>query len=166
MQRRTGVHRGFTLLELVLAMIVMSVVAVIVMPVTVAATESYAQARTLRDTAESGFYAMDRVIRLIREAPAGTSTGLDVASADASGIVFGDGRGVRLSGTDLVLVDGDTESPLLRDVGVFELTYLEADGGTVAADAANAHRIHVRLQAAGMELAAVVFPRVWIGGGI
>ena len=159
------VSRGFTLLELVLAMIVMSVVAVIVMPVTVAATESYAQARALREVAESSFYAIDRVVRLVREAPAGASTGLGIGSADASEIVFSDGRGIRLSGTDLLLVEGDAESPLLRNVQEFELIYLEEDGQTITLDAAAAHRIHVRLKSAGMELTAVVFPRVLIGGG-
>lgn len=157
---------GFTLLELVLAMIVMSVVAVIVMPVTVSATESFAQARSLREISESTLYALDRVVRLIREAPGGEATALDLIAADQDEIVFADGRGVRLTGTDLLLVSGDAEFPLLRGVSSFELVYLESDGLTAAGEPANAQRVQIRLSAQGMDLATVVFPRALVGGDL
>src|SRR5262249_55413076 len=116
--RRT---RAFTLVEATVAIIIISCTAACIVPVVFSAGDAYANSATVRRTAERGAYAMERVVRLLRDAPAGATRGtLDITSASATLVRFGDGRGAELSGTTLSLRDtSGTLSPLCDGVTTF-----------------------------------------------
>jgi prepilin-type N-terminal cleavage/methylation domain-containing protein len=158
--------RGVTLIELIAAIMVMSVIASVIMPVIVSSTESYATARTVRLSTESLAYASDQLQRVIRKAPSGEGgSGLGVLIGTSERVEFLDGTGVELVGTDLsLLVPGGDPVVLCRDVDMFRLSYIGDDGRTsVLADPTTAHRVGFRIQNQGSVISAVAFPRVWIG---
>lgn len=156
--------RAFTIIELVVAMVVMSVIAGVITPVIVSATDDYAASRDLRTAVDDGAFAIDAMVRIIRAAP-GDAGGLDLTSADAQSFIPATGRGFTLTGTTLELVTPAGNAPLARDVRAFELVYLLEDGITQAATPADAHRIHISADIGGLSLSAAVFPRINIGGG-
>lgn len=161
-----GARRSaFTLLELMLAAIVMAVIASVVMPVIVAATDAYASARSLRTSVESASYAIERIARMIREAPLSESGELlAIAQATEHHLEFADGRGFRFDGSVLELLTAGATAPLARDVEGFGLHYLADDGVTPAAEPAAAHRVHVEMTVGGVRVSVCVFPRVRAGG--
>lgn len=161
--RRRARRAGFTLLELTLSIIAVSAVSAAVVPLLVSATDAYAASRQARDAVNDAYFAIDAVSRLIREAPAGTTTRLQVHAADEYALLFAPDQGVRLSGSTLELLTPDGEAPLARNVESFTIEYLDNDGLTPAADPAEAHTLRIRLTVSGMTLSAVVFPRVNIG---
>lgn len=165
---RTGARRAVTLLELVAAITVLSIIASVIMPVIVSATESYASSRSLRSSTESLAFASDQLQRAIRSAPSGVAgTGLGVSTATNDRVVFTDGTGFELDGTDLnILVPGSDPAPVCRDVESFSISYIAQDGSSNAiGDPTNAHRIAFMIQCDGATVSGVAFPRVWIGQG-
>lgn len=160
--------RGFTLVELLASIVVLAIIGAVVLPLVATATSRYRIATDQRAAVERVAYALDRVVRLIREAPAGPGGTLDLASASADALRFGDGRGIEMASGDLVLrLPDGTTGVLCPDVDVVELRYIAADGVTDvgATDPARAWRVEVRLGAAGVELIAAAFPRVRTMGG-
>ncbi len=158
-----------TLLEATLSIIIVSIIAAIITPVIVTATESYAVAANTRQQVEQAAYAMDRIVRVLREIPLDDSNPdlLGITSLSTDAIVLDDTRALQLTGTALVMTDraGRTGS-LCEDVTVFTLSLLGADGQTpVLADDADAHVLEVRLVAGGLDLRTRVMPRVRMSGG-
>jgi len=167
MPRRTNTaaRRAFTLIELILAMMIMSLVTAVVTPVILSATDAYASARTLRNQSETASFSVDRVVRALREAPSGTATRLGITTATADTIIFTDGQGLQLTESTLELVTPDGTAPIARDVESFTIEYLDEDGLTPVDDPANAHRFHVSIELPGQSLRVCAFPRVNVGGG-
>jgi type II secretory pathway pseudopilin PulG len=66
LQHRTTAH-AMTLLEAVLAMTIISIIAGILTPMLVAASDHYAAAANTRQSLEQSASAMDRIVRLLRE---------------------------------------------------------------------------------------------------
>lgn len=159
-------HRAFTIIELVVAMVIMSVIAGVITPVIVSATDHYAASRDLRTTVDDGGFAIDAMVRIIRETPAHPSGGLGLMTADARSFVTSDGRGFAINETTLELITPDAVAPLARDVRSLEIIYILDDGVTLAPSPAQAHRVHVTADIGGLRLSAVAFPRVRIGGGL
>ncbi len=158
-------HSGFTLVETIAVILVLGVLAGVTAPLMVGAAGSYADARDGRRAVEDASFALDRIVRILREAPSDATAGEPgFASADADGFELADGTEVSLSGTDLMLsIAGGAAAPLCRDVAVFELTYRGADGavldfggGDVPGDAA---RVEIRIAASGQEMRTAVFLR-------
>lgn len=165
--RDTRMHQsGFTLLELLAAIVVMSVISATLMPVISSASESYAAARHVRSTTEHAAFALDRVTRITRQAPIGAGdTGVSITSSSASAIEFGDGTGFQLLGSTLeMLVPGDDPVPLCFDVDSFTISYLADDGITdISQTPELTHRFVYTIVVDGVELNVLVFPRIWIG---
>jgi len=165
-------HGGFTLIETIAVILIVGLLAGVVGPLMVGAAGAYAGARDGRAAIENASFAMDRIVRVLREAPEGATEGT-AAFAKALPGVFGftDGSFVSKSGTDVVMVEpgGATSHPLARDVTAFELTYLRDDGlelDTGAGDdVSDIRRVEIRLVAGGQELRTGVFLRVGMGGG-
>jgi prepilin-type N-terminal cleavage/methylation domain-containing protein len=155
-------RRGFTLLELVLAMTVVAVVSVVVTPVLLASADAYAAARDLRRTADEAAFATSLVTRTIREAPPGDSTRIGVVSADADSLIFTNDTGVRLTGGTLEAVTPQGPVPVARGVSALAFVYVSDDGVTPCPPA-EAHRVHVSLTVRGLTVSAVAFPRVNVG---
>lgn len=130
------------------------------------ATNAAASDRTRR-ACESGAYAMDRIARMLRDAPAGTTTGtLSLTSAASDTIGFADNRALFIKGDQLWFRNTDgAEDVLITDVEDFEITYLAADGVTdTSATPQTTQRFVVRLVTSGFELRIAVFPRVRLAG--
>ncbi len=158
--------RGLTLLELVASILIMSVISVAVLPVIASAADGYASATNTRHDTERIAFALERCIRLLREA-SGTDPvgGLDIAAATSDRIVFGDGRGLSLSGSDLLFLEsGQPDSPLCRDVTLFRIDYIGGDGvsDTIAAPATT-QRFNITLTSGDITLTGSAFARARIG---
>lgn len=160
--------RGFTLIELLAVIIVMSVVAVITSPIVFSATDAYAKSARQRRSAERVAAALDRIARILREAPAKTSPigATDFTAATSSSFSLAGGTAVSLSGTDLTLATGTVSATTLcPDVTVFTLTYLNTSGASidVSSGTDSVRRVIVRLAAGGADLSTTVWIRTGLG---
>lgn len=151
--------RGFSLIEMVASLVLVSVIAAVLAPVLNSAADEIAAARELRQASDDAGFAMASVTRILREATPGESVNLGLSGADATSVVFLDGRGVRLRGDVLEMLTDAGAAPLARGVTNFEVIYLATDGVTPCPPQ-DAQRFHVTLTVRGLTLAGVVFPRV------
>ncbi len=161
-------RNAFTLLELLAAIVVMAVISVVVLPVLSSASESYSTTRDIRSRTEHLAFALDRVTRMIRQAPIGTGgTGVGIQSAGTTSLIFTDGTGFELNSGKLeMIVPGEPNALLCEQVDAMEVLYLQADGVSSALAAPQqAHRIVVTLTSGQLEMSVVAHPRVWIGQG-
>lgn len=156
-------RRAFSLLELVLSMVVVSVIAGVITPIMMSATDAYAASNQARQATDDATFAVNTLVRMIREAPAGEDTPLGIASASDEHIIFSNDHGFRLNADTLERVTPDLVAPLVRDVESFSIEYLAADGRTTALTPDQAHRVHFTLQIRGVTVTAAAFPRVNFG---
>lgn len=166
MRRRAGSSDGrgagaFTLVEVMVSVVVLGVIAAVTLPVVSGVTNSYAAAADVREKTERVAFAMDRCLRLLRECPAGAdASAVSITSASPSAVVLGDGRGLQLSGTDLLLLSGSSTSPLCRNVTAFVITYRGTDGTTsTQGTPGSTHCFDVSITADGVTLSGSAFPR-------
>ncbi|USN98755.1 MAG: prepilin-type N-terminal cleavage/methylation domain-containing protein [Phycisphaeraceae bacterium] len=163
-QTRAAHRRGMTLLEVMASVIILSITAVVVLPVIDAASRNYSETANVRSQTGRIRYAIDRVTRVLRQAPAGETSGtIGVARFDADTAEFSDGTGVDLVDGSLMLLDPVQDDAMLLDgVTAFELVALGSDGVTpVPGDAPETvDRYRVRLATADTELRMIVYPRV------
>jgi prepilin-type N-terminal cleavage/methylation domain-containing protein len=157
-------RRAFTLLEALLSIVIIAVVAAVTLPVVNGATDAYADATSARRATENVAFAMERVVRLLRDAPAGTTSNtIGVTTATANRLTFTDGTSARLSsGTLYLIADAAAgEGTLLTNVETFDIQYIGADGVTsVLSTPSTTQRFHVTIRAGGAELRCVAFPRM------
>ena len=167
--RQYSRHAGaFTLLELLAAVVVMSIISAVLVPVITAASDSYATTREVRSTTERVAFALDRITRVIREAPIGPSdTGIGVTSASASGIELSDGTGFTLVGSRIeLLVPGQSNAPLATEIDAMTISYFGDDGiANTISNPSESRRIAVQIQSGDVIMSVVIFPRIWIGQG-
>ncbi len=160
-------RRAMTLLEMTAAITVLGVISAAILPVIASSADAYASAaRTRRDTERIAF-AAERCVRLLREADAGAAVGeLDISIAAPDHVLFTSGRGFRLDGADLVLImPGEPEAPICRDVDSLVIQYLGADGVTSTSATPNAtHRFNVTIESGDLALSVTAFARAQIGG--
>lgn len=162
------IQHGFTLIELLAAILVMSIISVTLMPVIASASESYIVARQVVGSTERAAFAIERITRIVRQAPIGPSDeGVGIANATTTSVEFTDQTGVQLVGTQLeMLVAGADPVPLCFNVESFEIRYIGADGLTnTILDPTNTHRIEFMITTQGTQLSVLAHPRVWIGQG-
>lgn len=155
-------RRGFTMIECVCAITVLAAVASVVLPVVSGATTAYANATQARDVSENTAYALDRVLRLLRDTPIRISDGqADITSASATHLTLGDGRGINLDGDVLHLTTpGGSPAPLLRGVEAFEIGYFNQLGTTSTLSTPGATWVYtVRIRASGFEVRGLAFVR-------
>lgn len=159
-------RRAFTLLELLAAVLVMSVISAVLLPVISSASESYTTTRDVRTRTERVALALDRISRLIREAPVGDGdSGIGVTQATSSSLEFTDGNGFLLENGSLMLLVPDMYPVILcDDVDDVVVQYLGDDGvvNTIAAPGST-HRFVVTVTSDQLEMSVIVHPRVWIG---
>ena len=151
-----------TLIEMLVAITVLAVVGAVLLPVINSAVDVYAATSTLRNASENCSFAMDRAVRLLRDAPSGSTAGqVGITTAQANEVRFSDGRGLSLSNGVLLIRQADgTTAPLCRNVTAFELTYLDQDGVvSTAATPALTQRINVRIALAETQLTATAVIR-------
>jgi hypothetical protein len=151
------------LVEVTMTVLILSVVSASVVPIVFTAGDAYANASNVRRTAEKTAYAMERVVRTLRDTPAGTVRGtLDIVTASPSEVRFGSGKGIELTGTTLYerATDG-TLSPLCDQVTSFTIQYFGNDGVTsTTATPGSTQRFNVTIVCDGFELRSGVLARV------
>jgi prepilin-type N-terminal cleavage/methylation domain-containing protein len=154
--------RAFTLVEVTVTVIILGLIGATVAPIIFGAGEAYTTASTVRRTAEKSAYAMERVIRLLRDAPPGPTRGtVNITTAGSSQVRYADGRGIELTGTTLYerFTDGTT-SPLCEGVSGFTIAYLRDDGQTSStATPADTQRFNVTLICNSFELRSSALAR-------
>lgn len=138
-----SIRRGFTLIELVCVVVVLSALAAVAGPVVLSAGEAHRKAATHRETIEHASFALDRILALIREgpdSPAGSgAAGLVLASPTA--FEFTDGRKVELDqGVVWVTIPGAPggRARLCDGAAQLAFSYLGADGVTNTSSAPTA----------------------------
>lgn len=155
---------AFTLLEGLLSIVIIAVIAAVTLPVVTGAADNYASAATARRSTEEVAFAMERAVRLLRDAPGGPTTNtIGITSAAPTEVVFADGTSLSLQGDQLMMTadSGSGQGVLLKNVEDFEVRYLAQDGVTdCGADPQNTHRFFVIIKAGGAELRCIAFPRV------
>lgn len=166
MKPRSIQPRAFTLVELTVTVVVMSVVAALLIPVIHGAADAYGSSVSTRQTSERVAYAMERTLRLLRDVPLGASDGtVGISSAGDDSITFSDGRSLRLESGAIILTDSGVDAPLCREVQAFEIKYLAEDGRTsTIATPTTTQRFSVTIKSGNFELRGAAFARVRSGG--
>jgi type II secretory pathway pseudopilin PulG len=156
-------RRGFTLVEATAAIIIISSISACIVPVIFSAADAYANTAAVRRSSEKGAYAMERIIRMLRDAPAGGARGtLDITIAASNKIRFSDGHGAEVSGSTLNLRAADgTLSPLCDNITTFTIDFLANDGVTsTLATPTTTQRFNVTIVTDGFELRSSALARV------
>lgn len=159
---------AFTLLELIAAVLVMSIISVVLLPVLTTASESYTTTRSIRTSTEQVAFALDRMARIVRQAPIGTDdTGVGISSATVSSIEFFDNTGFAFNnGAIEMLVPGASNAKLCPNVDDLSIQFLAEDGitSTLAAPTTT-HRVCITVTSGDLRMSVIVHPRIWIGQG-
>ncbi|MFG0245829.1 MAG: prepilin-type N-terminal cleavage/methylation domain-containing protein [Phycisphaerales bacterium JB052] len=166
--RSASTRKAFTLLELLVTVLLMGIISAVLLPVISSASEAYSTTRDVRARSEHIAHALDRVARVIRQAPIGTDDeGLGVVNASVSTFELSDGTGFELNGSSVeILVPGQPNAILCEDVDDLVIQYIAEDGITnTLADPVNAHRVVVTITSGDLSMSVVAHPRVWIGQG-
>ena len=161
-------RRAFTLLELLLTVLILGVISAVLLPVISSASEHYTTTREIRNRTEHVAQALDRIARIVRQAPIGASdSGLGVNDASVTSIAFSDGTGFLLNGKRIEMrVPGAPNALLCEDVDDLVIGYLASDGRTsTLADPTSTHRMVVTITSGDLTMSIVAHPRVWIGQG-
>jgi len=165
--RQDSLHRAFTLVELLGVIVIFATLAGVISPVVLEAAGAHRRAATQRDASQRAGYALERIVRLLRETPPASpgdpAPGLAVAATDHVERI--DGAKVELIDSTLWLTPAAGEAaPLCQGVEAFELAYIGADGAadTVATPEAT-QRVAIRIVVDGFELRTVVFLRITEG---
>lgn len=143
-----GHRRGFSLVELVVVIMLMGILfsagAVLLGKV----FTSYFTARDITDAQWQGLVALERMtreLRLVRSA-----TAADLAISTSTQIAFtdinGDAIAYLLNGTALTRSSGGASLALANKISALNFFYLQGNGQTTAATAANVSYITVRIR--------------------
>lgn len=128
-------RRGFTLVELIASMVILSLLAGVSASLLMRAGDAFSGTRERRGAVQGASMALDRVLSELRGAG-----GLSAVRVD--GFDLGSGLSIDRAGTRLEIDDGAGPEPLCEGVSAFEVVYLDADGAVIsAADADAAERV-------------------------
>lgn len=154
--------RGTTLLEMVASIVITSIIAVTVMPMINGAVDAHSQASSIRRETESISFAMERIVRTLRDAPAGSTTGtVGFSAATSSSFTLSDGRSFSLASGEITMRQGGTNATLCRNVTVLDFTYLGENGITsTSGSLAQTRRVNIRIVGSSVELRSSAFIRV------
>ncbi|MFN7020376.1 MAG: type II secretion system protein [Phycisphaerales bacterium] len=170
-------RRGFTLIEAITTMTIVTVIGVISSPIIMAAAESYAAATTRAELASACSTALERIVTELREIPArpGVSPARPHIDEVTPGSITWEGvKSLRLAGSTLLLtVDGANGRVLLEDVESFSVRAFDGENnamGTVlsgrACDGVRRVQVVVTVSRSGVSetLRTAVFVRSMISG--
>ncbi|MFK7759033.1 MAG: type II secretion system protein [Phycisphaerales bacterium] len=166
MQRACICGRGFSLLEIIVSMIIMSVIAAVIMPIIMTATDAYTSSREVRSSTDRVLFALERSARFVREVPfKSDESGLDILSASSTQFMLTDGTGLRLQGSQLELVDSLGAGAVLCDgVDRISFQYFDKAGNSLALiQPSLIHRVSLQIQSGSVVLTVYAMPRSWVG---
>jgi len=161
------VHRAFSLIEVIMAIVVIGIIGSMVLPIVSGSADAYAASSDARMSTERVSFALEKCMRILRESPGSPTTiELDISQASSTSLFFDDGSGIELVGSDLMLIDTDgARSPVCRAVTRFELQLLASDGTTSTLnDLASTQRFTIEIESGGITLIGAAFPRVLMVG--
>ena len=128
---------GFTLIEVVSTIAVLSALATVASGILFTATGGYLQASTTAQLHSERSIALDRAVRELRNIELdGEADGIapDIDSVTADSIAWSDDCSLALSGRDLMLgIDGGGPAVLLSDVSAFIVQTYDEDNSALAA---------------------------------
>jgi type II secretory pathway pseudopilin PulG len=145
------------------AIVILSIIAAMVMPVIAGASDAYARATATRRTAERAAYAMERIVRMLRDVPEGASHGtVGISLAQASRVRFTDNRELELTGGSLYQTDASGHRVVLcAGVDALTIGYLAQDGVTsTLASPSTTQRFNVSITVGGFDLRTAAMARV------
>ncbi|MCA9294782.1 MAG: type II secretion system protein [Phycisphaerales bacterium] len=165
------IRRAYTIIELIAVIVIISTISSVVGSIVSRASAMYADASAQREAQERHSFALERLVRALREAaPLVGSTGTPgLVTGESDRCVFEDGTTFELSGTDLLMTPaGGTSGVLARDISAFELTYVGEDGNTalnfLGGDTLDMTRtIWIHLQSNDADTRTVVYLRASLG---
>lgn len=155
--RRARRPNGFTLIEAIGVIVVLSAMAMVTSTVVLSSADAYARTSERRDALRRADLALERLVRELREVDA-------FAIAETTRYSTPDGDGVELTGDDLIFTDdAGVSSRLCAGVDSFTMTYHAADGSTLdfgaGDDPAQARTTRLTLTTHDVTLAVVVMLR-------
>ncbi len=156
-------RRGMTLVEVVASIAILGVIGAVMLPLFHAAADGYAASREARRAIDDASFAMDRVLRLLRDVPGNSIEGtVELESVSSDQVLFADGRGVRFAESALWLLSpGHAPAPILQEVSDANFVAIADDGVTATyADPAATQRFEVRFTCAGLRLHGLATVRV------
>ncbi|UCG35816.1 MAG: type II secretion system protein [Candidatus Omnitrophota bacterium] len=136
--------KGFTLIELVMTAVILSIIALAGAPLMIAVNEGWLTSVRRNEFSESARIAMDRMVRLIRRVKDEDS----VFIADSSIFQFINSEDNIItfdkSANILRLSVDDSTNDLAADVSLLEFTYFDKDGAIIAIPKVNPASTNVR----------------------
>ncbi|MCG3123145.1 MAG: hypothetical protein GIKADHBN_01554 [Phycisphaerales bacterium] len=153
---------GFSLIEALVAVMVLAIVAAVIAPVVSSASEVYIATATTRRATERAGFAVERLVRFIRQVPPGATAGtVSISAATSSSVVLENGSGFALAGQQIVLTDATGATGVLcDDVEQFEVQLLAEDGVTSTIGTPGlTRRVNITLRAANMTIVSSAFIR-------
>ncbi|MEM8835304.1 MAG: prepilin-type N-terminal cleavage/methylation domain-containing protein [Planctomycetota bacterium] len=152
--RRRG---GFTLVEAIGVIVVLSVMAMVTSTIVLSSADAYARTGDRRDELRRVDLALERLVRELREVDA-------FAVAQQTRYVTSDGDGVELSGSNLIFTDTDgLTARLCAGVDAFAITYHSGNGSSLdiagGDDPATARTARLSITAGDTTLSSVVMLR-------
>ena len=154
--------KAFTLLEALIAIMVVGVIAALAFPLLHTSASGLASATSAARTIDRCTYAIDRITRELREGEVNPTTGaMLLQTTDVDAVRFQSGRGLELDGDTLFVHDDDgTRAPLVDGVESFVVRYIAQDGRTdTRLTPASTQRFEVELRGGGLTLATAAVPR-------
>ncbi len=152
---------GFTLLEAMVTTVVLGVIASVTLPLISSATDIYAASAKASSVVDELTFSMDRVVQVLREAPAGSTQGtIGVDSASSTMVRFTDGTGCRVdAGALLLRYSNGSEGTVATGIDSLELRFIAADGSDAMASPETTQRFEIEVSMDGLVLRSVAFCR-------
>lgn len=159
---RTTTRLGLSMLEMVASIVITGIIAVTVLPLVNGAVDAQSKAAAVRVETENMTFAMERMVRTLRDAPDRTTNGtVGITSASTSSIALSDGRQFSFASGEITMRSGGTSAILCRNVTALEFTLLGEDGITSTSGTLDrTRRINIRLVGPNTDLRSSVFVRV------
>jgi prepilin-type N-terminal cleavage/methylation domain-containing protein len=157
--------RGFTLIELIMTLVIVSVLAAMGSALLGSGLRNYFAGREIAQDAGDGTLAVERITRDLRTVRSATAADIPTMTATALTFVDADGNSVAYALTGGALTrsqNGGAAQPLAANVGSLAFTYLKSDGQSAAGTAAEVWYISVAFtvasQNASMQFRGTVKP--------
>jgi prepilin-type N-terminal cleavage/methylation domain-containing protein len=140
MTRSRTIRRGFTLVEAVATMVILSVLAVVTSRLIFTASDVYLASATRSQISSDASAALERIVAEMRLVPVRASSNPavpDLTGVTATSVSWNAGasgaKSVALSGTDLTWTESGATSRLVRDVSAFSIRAFDESGAALAA---------------------------------
>lgn len=153
---------GFTLVEALVAIMVVGVIAALAFPLLHSSANNLAASTSVARTIDRCSFAIDRITRELREGEVDGITGeMLLQRADVDHVRFVSGKGIELDAGVLYLHDDvGTRAVLVSGVENFVVRYIGQDGVTdTRLTPALTQRFEVELRVGGLTLTTAALPR-------